>query len=466
MADQYDLIILGSGPGGYVAAIRASQLGLKTAIVEREKLGGICLNWGCIPTKALLRTSEIYHYMTHAEEYGLSAKDPGYDLAKVVERSRGVAGQLNKGVTGLMKKHKIDVHMGTGTITAKGKMTVKGEDGKSTELAAKSIMIATGARARELPFAKSDGKRIWTYRHAMVPEEMPKKLLVIGSGAIGVEFASFYSDLDAEVTIVEMLPRVLPVEDEDVSAHMEKTLKKQGMTILTGASVEKLEAGAKSVKAEVKDAKGKTQSDEFSHAIVAIGIVPNTEDIGLEKLGVKTAKNGHIEVDGFGRTNVEGILAIGDVTGPPWLAHKASHEGVVAVEKLAGKEPHPFTTDNIPGCTYSRPQVASVGLTEAKAKEAGREVKVGKFPFIGNGKAIALGEADGFVKTVFDAKTGELLGAHMIGAEVTELIQGYAVARELETTEQELIHTVFPHPTLSEMMHESVLDAYGRVIHI
>ncbi|MCA1748283.1 MAG: FAD-dependent oxidoreductase, partial [Sphingomonadales bacterium] len=286
------------------------------------------------------------------------------------------------------------------------------------------------------------------------------------SGAIGVEFASFYSDLDAEVTIVEMLPRVLPVEDEDVSAHMEKTLKKQGMTILTGASVEKLEAGAKSVKAEVKDAKGKTQSDEFSHAIVAIGIVPNTEDIGLEKLGVKTAKNGHIEVDGFGRTNVEGILAIGDVTGPPWLAHKASHEGVVAVEKLAGKEPHPFTTDNIPGCTYSRPQVASVGLTEAKAKEAGREVKVGKFPFIGNGKAIALGEADGFVKTVFDAKTGELLGAHMIGAEVTELIQGYAVARELETTEQELIHTVFPHPTLSEMMHESVLDAYGRVIHI
>ena len=465
MANQYDLIILGSGPGGYVAAIRASQLGLKTAIVERERLGGICLNWGCIPTKALLRTSEIYHYMTHAVDYGLSAKDPGYDLVKVVERSRGVAGQLNKGVTGLMKKNKVDVHMGAGTITAKGKLSVKGEDGKSVDLAAESIMIATGARARELPFAKSDGKRIWTYRHAMVPEEMPKKLLIIGSGAIGVEFASFYSDLGADVTIVEMLPRILPVEDEEVSAHMEKTLKKQGMTILTGASVEKLEAGGKGVKAEVKDAKGKTRSDEFTHAIVAVGIVPNTEDIGLDKIGVKTAKNGHIEVDGFGRTNVEGILAIGDVTGPPWLAHKASHEGVVAVEKLAGKDPHCFSTENIPGCTYSRPQVASVGMTEAAAKEAGRKVKVGKFPFIGNGKAIALGEAEGFVKTVFDETTGELLGAHMIGAEVTELIQGYVVARQLETTEAELMETIFPHPTLSEMMHESVLDAYGRVIH-
>ena len=466
MANQYDLIILGSGPGGYVAAIRASQLGLKVAIVERERLGGICLNWGCIPTKALLRTSEIYHYMSHAEAYGLKADNPGYDLGKVVERSRKVAGQLNQGVTGLMKKNKVDVHEGFGTITGKGKLSVKAEDGKTTELIAKSIMIATGARARDLPFAKADGKRIWTYRHAMVPEEVPSKLLVIGSGAIGVEFASFYSDLGADVTIVEMLPRILPVEDEDVSKHMQKALKKQGMTIMTGAGVEKLEAGAKSVKAAIKDAKGKVSESEFSHAIVAIGIVPNTEDIGLEALGVKTAKNGHIEVDGFGRTNVDGILAIGDVTGPPWLAHKASHEGVVAVEQLAGKNPHPFTTENIPGCTYSRPQVASVGLTEAQAKEAGHSVKVGNFPFIGNGKAIALGEADGFVKTVFDAKSGELLGAHMIGAEVTELIQGYAVARQLETTEAELMETVFPHPTLSEMMHESVLDAYDRVLHI
>jgi dihydrolipoamide dehydrogenase len=466
MANQYDLIILGSGPGGYVAAIRASQLGLKVAIVERELLGGICLNWGCIPTKALLRTSEIYHYMTHAESYGLSVENPGFDLKKIVERSRGVAKQLNMGVTGLMKKNKVDVHLGTGSLTAKGKMTVEDADGKQTELVAKNIMVATGARARDLPFAKADGKRIWTYRHAMVPQEVPTKLLVIGSGAIGIEFASFYSDLGAEVTVVEMLPRILPVEDEAVSKHMEKTLKKQGMTIMTGAGVDKLEAGAKSVRAAIKDAKGKVTETEFSHAIVAIGIVPNTEGVGLDTLGVKTAKNGHIEVDGYGRTNVEGILAIGDVTGPPWLAHKASHEGVVAVEKLAGGNPHPFETWNIPGCTYSRPQVASVGFTEAKAKEAGHKVKVGNFPFIGNGKAIALGEADGFIKTVFDAETGELLGAHMIGAEVTELIQGYAVARQLETTEAELMETVFPHPTLSEMMHESVLDAYDRVLHI
>lgn len=465
MADQYDLIVLGSGPGGYVAAIRASQLGLKAAIVEREKLGGICLNWGCIPTKALLRTSEIYHYMSHAETYGLSAGKPGFDLAKIVERSRKVAGQLNSGVTGLMKKNKIDVHEGFGTLTGKGKLTVE-KDGKKTELAAKNIMIATGARARDLPFAKADGKRIWTYRHAMVPAEMPTKLLVIGSGAIGVEFASFYSDMGAEVTIVEMLPRILPVEDEDVSKHMLKALKKQGMTILTGAGVEKLEAGAKSVRVAIKDAKGKVSESEFSHAIVAIGIVPNTENTGIDALGVKTGKNGHIEVNGFGQTNVDGILAIGDVTGPPWLAHKASHEGVVAVEKLAGQNPHAFETGNIPGCTYSRPQVASVGLTEAQAKDAGHKVKVGNFPFIGNGKAIALGETEGFVKTVFDAGTGELLGAHMIGAEVTELIQGYAVARQLESTEAELMETVFAHPTLSEMMHESVLDAYGRVLHM
>jgi dihydrolipoamide dehydrogenase len=460
MADQYDLIILGSGPGGYVAAIRASQLGLKVAIVERERLGGICLNWGCIPTKALLRTSEIYHYMTHASAYGLSAEKPGFDLAKIVDRSRKVAGQLNAGVKGLMKKNKIAVVEGEGKLTGKGKLQV---GDKSLE--AKHIIVATGARARDLPFAKADGERIWTYRHAMVPKVMPTKLLVIGSGAIGVEFASFYSDMGAEVTIVEMLDRILPVEDEEVSAFMHKALAKQGMKIHVASGVEKLTPGPNGVRATIK---GQGEQD-FSHAIVAIGIVPNTENIGLEALGVKTDR-GHIAVDGYGRTNVEGIYAIGDVTGPPWLAHKASHEGVVCVEAIvaaggAGKKPHPFETWNIPGCTYSRPQVASVGLTEAKAKEQGRQVRVGKFPFIGNGKAIALGEAEGFVKTVFDAETGELLGAHMVGAEVTELIQGYAVARQLETTEEDLMHTVFPHPTLSEMMHESVLDAYGRAIH-
>ncbi|ARS28672.1 dihydrolipoyl dehydrogenase [Sphingomonas sp. KC8] len=463
MADTYDLIVLGSGPGGYVAAIRASQLGLKVAIVERENLGGICLNWGCIPTKALLRTSEIYHYMTHADAYGLTVDKPGFDLAKVVKRSRGVAGQLNAGVKGLMKKNKITVVEGNGTITAKGKLTVE-KDGKTTELVAKDIIIATGARARDLPFAKADGIRIWTYRHAMVPAEMPTKLLVIGSGAIGVEFASFYSDMGAEVTIVEMLPRILPVEDEEVSAFMEKALTKQGMTILTGAGVEKLEAGAKGVTAAIKTKDGKVVTGEYSHAIVAVGIVPNTENIGLEALGVKTTK-GHIDTDPMGRTNVAGLWAIGDVTAPPWLAHKASHEGVIAAEAIAGKHPHAMDKRNIPGCTYSRPQVASVGLTEAKAREEGYELKVGKFPFIGNGKAIALGEAEGFIKTVFDAKTGELLGAHMVGAEVTELIEGYTVAKQLETTEAELMDTVFPHPTLSEMMHESVLSAYGRALH-
>ena len=463
MADTYDLIVLGSGPGGYVAAIRAAQLGLKTAIVEREKLGGICLNWGCIPTKALLRTSEINHYLTHAAAYGLSADKVGFDLAKIVDRSRKVAGQLNAGVKGLMKKNKITVVEGEGVLAGKGKLVVT-KAGSKTELQAKHIIVATGARARDLPFAKADGERVWTYRHAMVPKEMPTKLLVIGSGAIGVEFASFYSDMGAEVTIVEMLDRILPVEDEDVSAFMHKQLTKQGMNIHVGAGVEKLEAGKSGVKATIKGKDGKSQTQAFSHAIVAIGIVANTENIGLESLGVKTDR-GHISTDGFGRTNVEGIYAIGDVTGPPWLAHKASHEGIVCVEAIAGKKPHPFETWNIPGCTYSRPKFASVGLTETKAKEAGRDVKIGKFPFIGNGKAIALGEAEGFVKTVFDAKTGELLGAHMVGAEVTELIQGYVVARQLETTEAELMHTVFPHPTLSEMMHESVLDAYGRAIH-
>jgi dihydrolipoamide dehydrogenase len=459
MADTYDLIILGSGPGGYVAAIRASQLGLKVAIVEREKLGGICLNWGCIPTKALLRTSEINHYLTHASAYGLSAEKTGFDLAKIVERSRKVAGQLNAGVKGLMKKNKVTVVEGDGVISGKGKLTVT-KDGAKTELAARHIIVATGARARDLSFAKADGDRVWTYRHAMVPKEMPSKLLVIGSGAIGVEFASFYSDMGAEVTIVEMLPRILPVEDEEVSAFVHKALVKQGMTLHVGSGVDKLEASKTGVKAVIRGA----GEQEFSHAIVAIGIAPSSEDIGLEALGVKTDR-GHIAVDGYARTNVEGIYAIGDVTGPPWLAHKASHEGVVCVEAIAGNKPHPFETWNIPGCTYSRPQVASVGLTEAAAKAAGHAVKVGKFPFIGNGKAIALGEAEGFIKTVFDAGTGQLLGAHMVGAEVTELIQGYAIARQLETTEEELMHTVFPHPTLSEMMHESVLDAYGRALH-
>ncbi|WP_076072971.1 dihydrolipoyl dehydrogenase [Sphingomonas montana] len=464
MADQYDLIVLGSGPGGYVAAIRAAQLGLKVAIVERERLGGICLNWGCIPTKALLRTSEIYHYMQNAGSYGLSADNVAFDLAKVVDRSRRVAGQLNAGVKGLMKKNKITVVEGVGTITAPGKLCVDRRD-ETVELVAKDIIIATGARARDLPFAKADGERIWTYRHAMTPTVMPTKLLVIGSGAIGIEFASFYSDMGVDVTIVEMLDRILPVEDADVSDFMLKALTKQKMTILTNSGVSKIETSADGVKATVK-VNGTDEVRDYSHVIVAIGIVPNTENIGLEALGVTTAKGGNIETDPYGRTNVEGIWAIGDVTGAPWLAHKASHEGVIAAEKMAGYAGvHPMDKANIPGCTYSRPQVASVGFTEAKAKELGHEVRVGKFPFIGNGKAIALGEAEGFVKTVFDAKTGELLGAHMIGAEVTELIQGYVVARQLETTETELMQTVFAHPTLSEMMHESVLGAYGRAIH-
>ena len=464
MADQFDLVVLGSGPGGYVAAIRASQLGMKVAIIERERLGGICLNWGCIPTKALLRTSEVYHYMTHAGSYGLSCEKPGFDLGKIVERSRKVAGQLNAGVKGLMKKNKIEVFEGVGSLTGEGKLSVRQGD-KNVELAAKNIIVATGARARDLPFAKADGKRIWTYRHAMVPEEMPTRLLIIGSGAIGVEFASFYSDMGAEVTIVEMLPRILPVEDEEVSAFMDKALAKQGIRILTNAGLERLDAGETGVTASIKGKDGKVTNEEFSHVIVAIGIVPNTEEIGLDAIGVEVER-GHIITDGYGQTNVEGVWAIGDVTGAPWLAHKASHEGVIAVEKIAGGSPHPMDKGNIPGCTYSRPQVASVGMTEAKAREAGYDVKAGKFPFIGNGKAIALGEAEGFVKTVFDSATGELLGAHMVGAEVTELIQGYVVARQLETTEAELMETVFAHPTLSEMMHESVLAAYDRAVHI
>ena len=465
MADTtYDLIVLGSGPGGYVAAIRAAQLGLKTAIVERENLGGICLNWGCIPTKALLRSAEIYHYMQHAGDYGLIAQQISADIDAVVKRSRGVAKQLNQGVTHLMKKHKITVHMGEGKLTAPGKLEVKGEKGTET-LTAKNIIVATGARARDLPFAPADGKRIWTYRHALVPPEMPKKLLVIGSGAIGIEFASFYKDMGAEVTVVEMLDRLVPVEDADVSAFLEKALKKQGMTIHTGAGVEELKATATGVSAKIKGKDGKIESAEFSHAIVAIGIVPNTENIGLEALGVKTTK-GHIDTDAMCRTNIPGLWAIGDVTAPPWLAHKAMHESVIAVEAIAGNHPHAMDVRNIPGCTYCRPQIASVGLTEAKAKELGYEVKAGTFPFIGNGKAIALGEAEGFTKTVFDAKTGELLGAHMVGAEVTELIQGYTIGKTAELVEDDFIGTVFPHPTLSETMHEGVLAAFGRPLHI
>lgn len=469
MADQYDLIVLGSGPGGYVAAIRAAQLGLKVAIVERENLGGICLNWGCIPTKALLRSAEIFHYMQHAKEYGLAAEKITADLNAVVARSRGVAKQLNQGVTHLMKKNKIAVHMGTGILKGAGKLEVTGDTGTQI-LTGKHIIVATGARARDLPFAPADGERVWTYRHAMTPKEMPSKLLVIGSGAIGIEFASFYNDMGAEVTVVELMDWIVPLEDADVSAFLEKTLKKQGMTILTGAGVESLDISVNGVKAKIKGKDNKVTEGAFSHVIVAVGIVPNTESLGLEALDVKTER-GIIAIDDMCQSSVKGIWAIGDVTPGPWLAHKASHEGVIAAESIARElgntEIHPHAMDkrNIPACTYCHPQIASVGLTEASAKEAGYAVKVGNFPFIGNGKAIALGETEGFVKTVFDARTGELLGAHMIGAEVTELIQGYVVGKTLETTEVELMSTVFPHPTLSEMMHESVLSAYGRALH-
>ncbi len=470
MASQYDVIVLGSGPGGYVAAIRCAQLGLNTAIVEREVLGGICLNWGCIPTKALLRSAEIFHYMQNAKDYGLAAKDITADLDAVVKRSRGVAKQLSQGIAHLMKKNKITVHMGEGTVKNATTLELKGEKGSET-LTAKHVIVATGARARDLPFAPADGKRIWTYRHAMVPPEMPTKLLVIGSGAIGIEFASFYNDMGAEVTVVEMLDRIVPVEDADVSTFLQKSLTKQGMDIRTATGLEDLKATATGVTAKIKGKDGKVTTEEFSHAIVAIGIQPNTENIGLEGAGLKMDR-GFIQIDDYGRTGTKGLWAIGDCVPGPWLAHKASHEGVTTAETIAQEmgnkdvHPHPLDRNAIPGCTYCHPQVASVGLTEAKAKEAGHEVKVGNFPFIGNGKAIALGEAEGFIKTVFDAKTGELLGAHMVGAEVTELIQGYTVGKVLETTEVELMGTIFPHPTLSEMMHESVLSAYGRAIHI
>ena len=472
MSEQYDVIVLGSGPGGYVAAIRSSQLGLKTALVERENLGGICLNWGCIPTKALLRSAEVFHQMKNAAAYGLSVDNPKADLGAIVQRSRGVAKQLNQGIGHLMKKNKVTVHMGTGKIVSSGKIAVAAEDGKTAELSAKHIIIATGARARDLPKAKADGERIWTYRHAMTPKELPTKLLVLGSGAIGIEFASFYNDIGVDVTVVEMLDRIVPVEDADVSTFLQKALKKQGIAIQTSTNLDKVEKTDAGLKVALKAKDGTVSEAEFSHMIVAIGIVPNVENLGLEDIGVEPDKRYHIKTDPYGRTNVSGVWAIGDVTDGPWLAHKASHEGITAAEAIAQElgnaevHPHPLDRNNIPGCTYCHPQIASVGLTEAKAKEAGYELKVGNFPFIGNGKAIALGEPEGFIKTVFDAKTGELLGAHMIGAEVTELIQGYVVGKTLETTEAELIQTVFPHPTLSEMMHEATLAAYGRAIHI
>ena len=468
-----DLAVIGAGPGGYVAAIRASQLGLKTVIVERDALGGVCLNWGCIPTKALLRTSEVFTNMQHAESFGLKADNIGFDIGAVVKRSRDVAGRMEKGVGFLMKKNKIDVVMGAARLekSANGSgaplVRVKTEKGEQT-LRAKHVIIATGARARTIPAAglEPDGAFIWTAREAMTPDIMPKSLLVVGSGAIGIEFASFYRALGAEVTVVEMLDRILPVEDEEISKFAEKQFKKQGMTILTGATVEKIDKGAAAATATVKTKDGKTQTVKAERVVVAIGIIGNTEDMGLEALGVKIDR-GHIKVNEWLETGVAGLYAIGDVCGPPWLAHKASHEGVICVEKIAGvNDVHPLDTSLIPGCTYCQPQIASVGLTEARAKEEGRKVRVGRFPFVGNGKAVALGEPEGLVKTVFDADTGELLGAHMIGAEVTELIQGFSIARAAELVETDLIHTVFPHPTLSEMMHESVLDAWGRVVHV
>ncbi len=462
---NYDLAILGGGPGGYVAAIRAAQLNLKTVVIEAEHLGGICLNWGCIPTKALLRTSEINHYLHNLDDYGLSAKDLSFDLKKIVDRSRKIAGQLNGGVKHLLKKNKVDVIDGFGKLAGKGKVTVEKSGKKIADVTAKNIILATGARARELPNLQADGKLVWTYKHAMTPDKMPKSLLVIGSGAIGMEFASFYADMGAEVTVVETLDRVLPVEDMEISVFADKAFKKQGIAIHTSASVEELKAGKDNVTASIKGKNGKTEKLTVDRVILAIGIAGNVENLGLEAAGVKV-DHGHVITDEWGFTGVDGLWAIGDLTGPPWLAHKASHEGVIAVEKIAGEKGlHPLNKSNIPGCTYCRPQVASVGMTEQAAKEAGRDVRIGRFPFMGNGKAIALGEAEGLIKTIFDKKTGELLGAHMIGAEVTELIQGYVIARTLETTEAELMATVFPHPTLSEMMHESVLDAYGRVVH-
>lgn len=463
-AQNFDMIVIGAGPGGYVAAIRGAQLGLRVAIVERENLGGICLNWGCIPTKALLRSAEVFHLMQRAKDFGLGATGISYDLDAVVARSRGVAKQLSGGIGHLMKKNKVSVFMGVANLSKPGVVSVKTEKG-AEELTSKAIVLATGARARELPGLEADGDLVWAYRHALQPKRMPKKLLVIGSGAIGIEFASFFNTLGADTTVVEVLDRVLPVEDAEISAFAKKQFVKQGMKILEKAAVRKLDRKpGQGVTAHI-ERDGKTETQDFDTVISAVGIVGNVEDLGLEALGVKIDRT-HVVTDEYCRTGVDGLYAIGDVAGAPWLAHKASHEGVMVAELIAGQHPHPIKPNAIAGCTYCAPQVASVGLTEAKAKEAGYEVRVGRFPFIGNGKAIALGEAEGLVKTVFDAKTGELLGAHMVGAEVTELIQGYIIGRTLETTEVELMETVFPHPTLSEMMHESVLDAYGRALHI
>jgi len=462
MAD-YDLVVIGAGPGGYVAAIRAAQLGLKAAIVEREHLGGICLNWGCIPTKAMLRSAEVFHLMHRAKEFGLKAEGISYDLDAVVKRSRKVAGQLNSGVGHLLKKNKVKTVMGEARLTGRGTVSVKTEKGEET-LKARNIVLATGARARELPGLEADGRLVWTYKHALQPPHMPKRLLVIGSGAIGIEFASFFNTLGSETTVVELMDRILPVEDEEISAFAAKSFMAQGMTLKTGAQVKKLDRGKDTVTAHIETG-GKTETMEIDAVISAVGITGNTEGLGLEEAGVRVER-GHVVTDKFCRTGVEGVYAIGDLVAGPWLAHKASHEGVMVAELIAGRnDAHPVEPHEIPGCTYCHPQIASVGLTEAKAKDAGHDVKVGRFPFIGNGKAIALGEAEGMIKTVFDAKTGELLGAHMVGAEVTELIHGYTVGKHLETTEAELMETVFPHPTLSEMMHESVLDAYGRAIH-
>ena len=461
-AKSFDMIVIGAGPGGYVAAIRGAQLGLNVVCVEREHLGGICLNWGCIPTKAMLRSSEVFHLMHRAKEFGLKAEGIGYDLDAVVKRSRGVAKQLSGGIGHLFKKNKVNVVMGEATLSAANTVTVKTDKGTET-LTAPAIVVATGARARELPGLEADGDLVWTYKHALQPVRMPKKLLVIGSGAIGIEFASCYNTLGCDTTVVEVMDRILPVEDAEISAFAKKAFVKQGMKILEKATVKKLDRAKGKVTAHIEMG-GKTETQEFDTVISAVGIVGNVEGLGLEALGV-TVDRTHVVTDEYCRTGVPGVYAIGDIAGAPWLAHKASHEGVMVAELIAGGHPHPIKPNSIAGCTYCHPQVASVGLTEAKAKEQGYEVKVGKFPFIGNGKAIALGEPEGMIKTVFDARTGELLGAHMVGAEVTELIQGYVVGRQLETTEQDLMETVFPHPTLSEMMHEAVLDAYGRAIH-
>ncbi len=461
-ARSFDVVVIGAGPGGYVAAIRSAQLGKSVAIVEREHMGGICLNWGCIPTKAMLRSAEIYHLMHRAKEFGLKAENIGYDLDAVIKRSRKVAGQLSGGIGHLMKKNKITVVMGEAKLAGKGKVKVKTEKGEE-ELNAPNIVLAPGARARELPGLEADGEQVWTYKHALQAKRMPKKLLVIGSGAIGIEFASFFNALGADVTVVEVLDRILPVEDAEISAFAQKAFEKQGMKIMAKAMVKKLDRAKDKVTAHI-ERNGKTETLQVDTVISAVGITANTEGLGLEDLGAKLDRS-FVVTDAYCRTGVEGLYVIGDATNGPWLAHKASHEGVMVAELIAGGHPHPVDPSAIAGCTYCQPQVASVGLTEEKAKEKGHEVKVGRFPFIGNGKAIALGEPEGMIKTVFDAKTGELLGAHMVGAEVTELIQGYVVGRTLETTEEELMNTVFPHPTLSEMMHESVLDAYGRALH-